>query len=112
MKSPYAQQARVESTKVLDYLLSGSHPDGRSKAEFFMRFGFRIEEWQEFAAALKSHAATNEVTRIVETAYGTRYSVDGEVETPDGRNPLIRTVWQVDSGHNIPRLIAAHPTRR
>ena len=44
-----------------------------------------------------------------ETAFGPRYHVDGIIETPDGRNPKIKTVWQVDIGSNSPRLITAHP---
>ena len=40
MKLPYAAKARVERKKIVEYLLSFSHPDGSSKAEFFSRFGF------------------------------------------------------------------------
>ena len=40
MMLPDADRARVERTKLTDYLLSLSHPDGRSKAQFFMSFGF------------------------------------------------------------------------
>jgi hypothetical protein len=44
VKLPNADQARVEREKITEYLLSTSHPDGRSKAEFFSRFGFRVDE--------------------------------------------------------------------
>ena len=39
MKLPNAQQARVDRSKVVDTLLSDSHPDGMSKSAFFRRFG-------------------------------------------------------------------------
>ena len=35
---PDHDQARVDRAKVVDYLLSRDHPDGRSKAEFFTRY--------------------------------------------------------------------------
>jgi len=35
MKLPYAAKARVERKKVVEYLLSFSHPDGSSKVRFF-----------------------------------------------------------------------------
>ena len=45
----------------------------------------------------------------VGTDYGMRYSVDGTIETPDGRSPGVRTVWQVDTGDGRPRLVTAYP---
>lgn len=61
---------------------------------------------------LRSYAASHGVARVVETAFGSRYHVDNRIETPDGRNPVIRSVWQVDTGFVHPRFIAAHPRRR
>ena len=79
MKLPYAAKARVERRKIVEYLLSFSHPDGSSKAEFFSRFGFRVDEWQVLARALRKHGRENDVSVSVESAYGTRYSVDGRL---------------------------------
>ena len=38
-----------------------------------------------------------------------RYEIDGELNAPDGRQPRIRTVWQIDEGQIAPRLITAYP---
>lgn len=35
----------------------------------------------------------NPVVTAVDSPYGTRYSVDGELQTPSGRLPRVRTVW-------------------
>ena len=96
MSLPNAQYARVQREKIIDYLLSTTSPDGRSKAEFFFRFGFRVDQWQSLADALRVQGTSHEVVEIVETVFGPRYHVDGIIETPDGRNPKIKTVWQVD----------------
>jgi len=109
MKLPNAAQARIDREKITDYLLCASHPDGRSKAEFFARFGFRLEEWQVLAEALRKHGQTYPVVTAVDSPFGTRYTIDGVVETPDGRRPRVRTVWMVAKGALIPRLITAHP---
>ena len=53
--------------------------------------------------------ATYNVTKVVESEYGTRYSVDGLLETPDSRNPYVRTVWIIEKQSTTPRLITAHP---
>lgn len=109
MKLPHADQARVEQEKITEYLLSPSHPDGSNKAEFFLQFGFRLENWEVLREALRTHGARHQVVKTVESAYGTRYAVDGTLESPDGRNPLVRTVWLVEKGSSTPRLITAYP---
>jgi hypothetical protein len=109
MKLPNPEHLRVDREKILDYLLSPSHPDGRAKAEFFRRFGFRRDQWEMLAEALRTHGATHLISKTVESPHGTRYSVDGEIESPDKRNPRIRSVWMVEAGSSTPRLITAHP---
>ena len=111
-KLPYADGAVVNRRKITDYLLSGRHPDGRSKAAFFSGFGFRTTHWRTFAEALRAHGEDGTVTALTQTPYGVRYNVDGVIQTPDGRNPRVRTVWIVASGEDKPRLVTAHPLRR
>ena len=114
MLLPNAEQAVVERSKVTEYLLSPDHPDGRSKADFFARFGFRRQEWKVLAEALRAHGAAYPVARAVASIWGTRYSIDGELDCPDGRRPSVRTVWIVETleateDGEAPRLITAHP---
>jgi hypothetical protein len=109
MKLPYAANARVDREKIVAYLLSSSHPDGASKARYFTAFGFRTSRWQIFARALKEHGENCEVISSVESVYGTRYSVDGLMIAPDGRNPKIRTVWILAKRSKSPRLVTAYP---
>ena len=111
MLLPHAHLARIDQEKITGYLLSFVNPRGRAKADFFLRFGFSAARWEELAEALRRHAASHAVARVLETAYGPRYHVDGEMETPDGRSPLVRTVWQIDLGSDHPRFITAYPYR-
>ena len=112
MRLPGGERLRVDGAKVVDYLLSSRHPDGRSKAAFSASFGFRAARWDVLARALRDHGARGEVAGISASDYGTRYSVNGVIETPDGRNPRLRTVWIVAEEGGEPRLITAHPLRR
>ena len=112
MRLPSSEQALVEREKITEYLLSTTNSSGRSKAFFFLRFGFNANSWEIFAEALKLQGSVHEVVRTVQTNHGLRYYVDGVIATPDGRNPRIRPVWQVDLGTNHPRLITAHPHGR
>ena len=43
MKLPNYESAIIAERQITEYLLSFSHRDGRSKAQFFSRFGFSAE---------------------------------------------------------------------
>jgi hypothetical protein len=106
---PNADRARVDRSKITDYLLSVSHPDGRSKAEFFLKLGFNAEQWNVLADALRAVGAANPITATVQSRYGVRYTVDGPLRTPVGREPKVRTVWIATRDDEAPRLVTAYP---
>ena len=112
MRLPNAHRAVVEREKITGYPLSTVNPDDWSKGDFFLRFGFSPDNWQIFAEALILQGAKHEVVKVTESPYGPRYHVDGIIETPDGRNPWIKTVWQFDTRADYPKLITARPLRR
>lgn len=109
MRLPDAGHARVDREKIVDYLLSFAHPDGRAKAEFFSRFGFNPNEWEVLADVLREMARTCPVTQSTGSPWGVRYTVDGPLRSPDGRNPQVRTIWIAEAGIRGPRLITAYP---
>ena len=108
MELPFPDALRVDQTKITGYLLNDA--TGRGKAAFFLRLGFRPENWETLAKALKVQARENAVASVVDSPYGKRYSVDGTIETPDNREPRprVRTVWILETGTAAPRLITAH----
>lgn len=108
---PNASLARVEETKLLDYLLNPGHPQGRSKAQYFIGRGFEREAWGGLADALRAQGANNRVTKTTITPWGTRFQVDCHCPTPDGSNPCIRSVWEVTADDQPPRLLTAHPLK-
>ena len=109
MRLPNASQLIVEAEKILDYLLNPMHRYGAAKARFFTSFGFRADAWKTLAEALREHGRAHEIVRTRETGFGPRYIVEGELNTPDGRRPYLRSVWQFDEGAIAPRLITAYP---
>lgn len=111
VKLPNAEQAIVERGKIVDYLLSVNVPKDKNKVGFFSHFGFHLDRWEEFAAALKAHGAAYAVIDIRESDKDVRYGVVGTIETPDGRNPRIKTAWQIMRGDTVPRFLTAHPYR-
>lgn len=112
MKLPHIERAEIPRAKIVDYLLSLSHPDGRGKATFFLSYGFNVEQWSLLADALRLHAAENEVDKIEATPFGTRYVVEGELHMADGRRPMVRSVWFIEQNEADPRFVTAYPLPR
>ena len=112
MKLPNYENAVISETKVTGYLLSTKHRDGRSKAEFFTRLGFSSDAWEDLVKALLRHANENEVAKIEDSPFGTRYIIDGMLLAPDGREALVRSVWFIETGEQIPKFVTAYPLQR
>jgi hypothetical protein len=112
MKLSNVEKAEISERKIAGYLLSTTHASGKSKASFFMQFGFRADRWEELASALKQHASDNEVSLQEHTTFGTRYVIDGLLQAPDGRWLNVRSAWFVYGEGDAPRFITAHPLKR
>jgi len=112
MRLPNVERAEVHREKLVSYLLSRAHPDGAGKAAFFERFGFIADDWEVLRDALLAHARHHGIAESSESGFGVRYTVEGPLQSPDGRNPWIRSVWFIDSGALAPRLVTAYPIRK
>ncbi|MHB8380787.1 MAG: DUF6883 domain-containing protein [Candidatus Binataceae bacterium] len=111
MKLPNASRATVPRAKMLEYLLSETHPLGRHKAVFFTGFGFTRRAWNELSTALVRHACEHEVSLVEDSPFGKRYDIDGIIATPSGRSPRIRSVWFIETASDTPRFVTAFPLR-
>lgn len=109
MSIPSFIDAEIPLQKLMDYLLRPDHPEGASKAKFFLARGFSVERWEQFAEALREQAMASTVSDIVEGRFGTKFVVDGQIRCPDASTHMIRSVWIVPHGKDNPRLVTAHP---
>lgn len=112
MKLPNAEDAYIDWRKIADYLLSTTHPIGKTKGQFFRRVGFTDETARDLEKGLLGIARHGKVAEVVETDYGTKYIVDGLLRTPTNQEVTIRTVWIIERGDDRPRFVTAHPRQR
>ena len=82
------------------------------KALFFFSLDFNRDRWQALANALQKLAIESSVIKTLETAHGTKYVLDGTIETPGGGTALVRTIWILDKKRDRPRLVTAYPRER
>lgn len=105
---PKSGRFQVDETKVLDYLLSDKHPEGKSKAKFFSTHGFQRRDWQVLQDALVHHGQNRPVISTAKSAYGVKYVLECEIHTPNRSHPCIRSVWVSESDDTF-RLVTAYP---
>ncbi|MEA5619919.1 hypothetical protein VB711_19015 [Cronbergia sp. UHCC 0137] len=109
MKIPNSNIAVIESSKLTEYLLNTDHKRGGSKAKLLIQFGYSPDKWQQLEADIRKFHLTVDVNMVKETVYGTRYEVSANLVTPINRELLVKTIWQIDTGTDFPRLITLIP---
>ncbi|MFZ5921983.1 MAG: DUF6883 domain-containing protein [Chloroflexota bacterium] len=109
MELPNKFKAYVPGNKILEYLLSETHSVGKSKARFFRALGYDNREAGRLEEEFVKIAQTNDVKKSVSTLHGTKYVIDGELESPKGVIIRIRTIWIIETGEDRPRFVTAYP---
>jgi hypothetical protein len=109
MELPNKSRAYVPPKKITDYLLSETHAVGKSKARYFRSFGFNHTTADQLRQGLMSIAQSGQVEEAEKSPFGTKFIVDGELETPKGVMIRVRTIWIIEKGQDNPRFITAYP---
>ena len=109
MKLPNAEGAIISYEKIVLYLLNTAHRRGGSKARLLLSFGYTVQNWQRLVDDLRAYHLTADVAAVRSTPYGTRYEIRAPLITPSGRSLIVRTIWQIDLGTDVPRLITLYP---
>jgi hypothetical protein len=111
MKLPNYQNAIVPIEKLENYLLSDIHPIGRTKAIFLKNLGYHENDTELLARAFLTIAQEADVADVQSSAFGTKYIIEGMIQTPSGAAVAMRTVWIIESDSVQPRLVTAYPAR-
>lgn len=111
MTLPNASLATVDDRKVSEYLLNGSHPDNGGKAQFFLALGYSPLDIARLATALRGVAVSGHAVDQKTSRHGTKYVVDGRLQSlvEPAKDRPVRTVWIVEAGDHVPRLVTAYP---
>lgn len=107
MPLPNCENAYIPPAKLVEYLLK--ERERGDKSWFFTRFGFRREASEVLEDALLHLACTGELVEIEESSHGRKYKVQGLLPCPDGREPIVLTVWLLEEENAKFRFITAHP---
>lgn len=109
MRIPNADKAIIAPEKLRDYLLNPAHRRGATKAKLLLACGYKTAEWRMLESDLRAQHLTADVTVARENPYGKRFEISAPLATPSGRRILFQSVWQIDKGTDVPRLITLYP---
>jgi hypothetical protein len=109
MRIPNAEKAIIAPEKLRDYLLNPAHRRGSTKARLLLACGYRADLWQVLDADLRTQHLTVDVAVIKDVSYGQRFEISAPLATPSGRRIVFQSVWQIDKGAELPRLITLYP---
>ncbi|RDI94511.1 hypothetical protein DV704_11535 [Meiothermus sp. QL-1] len=100
----------VPRAKLTEYLLNPKHPEGGSKARFFIALGFSPGAPEALEEALLRHAAEAEevARRPGFLGQGLVLVLRGPLRSP-GRQVLLQSVWYHEEEGAAARLATAYP---
>jgi hypothetical protein len=109
VKLPNSNRLIISSNKLKNYLISETHPVGRSKAKFFRSLGFDDHNLDALTLSLKKIAHLNEIKESRKVPYGTNYVIEGIINSPNGSSVEVVTVWFIEQEGSQPRFVTAYP---
>jgi hypothetical protein len=109
MRIPNADKAILAPEKLRDYLLNPAHRRGSPKARLMLALGYRRDQWEVLETALRMQHLTADFDSTTENPFGQRFGVVAPITTPGGRVVIFCSVWQIDKGTDVPRLITMYP---
>jgi len=109
MKLPNAVNAIIEDHKLIEYLLNPNHRRGGSKAKLLSSLGYSEQAWQRLDNDLRQQHLTADVVEARDTIWGRRYDIVAPLTGPTGDTVMFRSIWQIDLGSDLPRLITMYP---
>ena len=109
MTVPNAERAIIAVEKLTEYLLNMSHKRGAAKARLLLGAGYRPDSPRLLESDLRAQHLSLDVARTSENPYGRVYEVDAPIKTPSGKTVRFCSIWQIDTGTDVPRFITMYP---
>ena len=106
-----AERAIIDERKVRDYLLNPLHVRGRHKARMFAAaLGYGRFDHARLIRQIKAGILEHEAVAIDHGPHGEQWRVEVPVTGPAG-SAIVRTLWIIRTGEDVPRLISAYPIK-
>ena len=109
MTIPNADRAIIAKEKLTTYLLNPSHKRGAAKARLLLSLGYRTDAVHVLESDLRVQHLSLSPARTSQNPYGVAYEIVGPITMPGGKVVGFCSIWQIDTGSEIPRFITMYP---
>lgn len=104
-----ADRAIIAAEKLTRYLLNTSHKRGAAKARLLLSLGYRTDAPDVLESDIRLQLLPLEPTRTSKNRFGAAFEIEGPLTTPCGETVRFCSIWQIDTGTDIPRFITMYP---
>ena len=104
-----AERAIIATEKLTAYLLNPWHKRGGAKARLLLSLGYRTDALHVLESDLRAQHLSQDATRTSQNPYGVAYEIEAPIMTPSGRVVRFCSIWQIDTGSEVPRFITMYP---
>lgn len=102
---PNVESAVFDLRKLEEYCLNPLHPRGRHKARVFQHaLGVRSSQAAWLRQQILTALIEAEAVELEPDDFGRRWRVDVPITRQDRRG-MVRTLWLVRTGENVPRFV-------
>ena len=98
----------VPERKITHYLLNRDHPEGGSKARYFLGLGYDLDTRERFRNDLLLLGRTSEMEKV-STRFGSKYVGVASVTPPRDGPVQVKTIWILRGDSPPPVLVTAYP---
>ena len=85
---------------------------GKSKAVFFNKIGYTLKGTDLLIKDLLRIVHENEIDSRMDTFYGYKYLVKGNIGMIFKNDVSIITVWIIEKESSVPRFVTAYPSHK
>jgi len=105
-KLPSVENAKIEDTKIFEYLLNPNHPVGKHKAIVLERvLGYNNSNGELLREEIYRKVQNEPITLKVKTEFGYKYEVHLTLIGVRDRILPVNTVWEIKQDQTSPRFI-------
>lgn len=104
-------QVQIMDAKIIDYLLNPEHPDGGSKARFFLSHNCSISNFNKLKNIISAHLTQSTKIRTENSQYGIKLIAEGDIILPDSFKTNMISVWMLNEDRKIIKFVTCYPIK-
>ena len=99
----------IQDRKITHYLLIFQEKD--DKSQFLAKAGYGLQNWQQLKEDILNAVIDAPIVTTVATVWGPRFTVNIQLQGPNGQQLSVVTIWQQDLEADSLRFVTLYPDK-